>query len=205
MKTRDPVVISEERYRKQRAGKQLAGSSGYCSLPSVLLSFFSVCLFVPLSVTSVQHGHQALCEPIFLLTPFFLFNSIQARLLARQYKELNEKDMRKWEKKAEQDKMRYQEEMKHYIPAEDPTGGKKGKKQKKDPNAPKRNMSAYFLYSIDARPTVKIENPEASFGDIARLISQKFKALTAKERKIWDDKAVADKVRYTAEMIEYKN
>jgi hypothetical protein len=128
-----------------------------------------------------------------------------ARLLARQYKELNEKDMRKWEKKAEQDKMRYQEEMKHYIPAEDPTGGKKGKKQKKDPNAPKRNMSAYFLYSIDARPTVKIENPEASFGDIARLISQKFKALTAKERKIWDDKAVADKVRYTAEMIEYKN
>jgi hypothetical protein len=52
-------------------------------------------------------------------------------LLARKYKELAEKEMRKWEKKAEQDKMRYQEEMKHYIPAEDPTGGKKGKKQKK--------------------------------------------------------------------------
>jgi hypothetical protein len=51
--------------------------------------------------------------------------------LARKYKELAEKEMRKWEKKAEQDKMRYQEEMKHYIPAEDPTGGKKGKKQKK--------------------------------------------------------------------------
>jgi hypothetical protein len=52
-------------------------------------------------------------------------------LLARKYKELPEKEMRKWEKKAEQDKMRYQEEMKHYVPAEDPTGGKKGKKQKK--------------------------------------------------------------------------
>jgi hypothetical protein len=51
--------------------------------------------------------------------------------LARQYKELSEKDMRKWQKKAEQDKMRYQEEMTHYVPAEDPTGGKKGKKQKK--------------------------------------------------------------------------
>lgn len=35
--------------------------------------------------------------------------------------------MKKWEKKAEQDKMRYQEEMKTYVPAEDPTGGRKGK------------------------------------------------------------------------------
>jgi len=88
----------------------------------------------------------------------------QARILARQYKQLNEKETRKWEKKAEQDKLRYQEEMKHYIPMEDPTGGGR-KKAKKDPNAPKRNMSAYFLYSIEARPQVKADNPDASFGD----------------------------------------
>lgn len=96
--------------------------------------------------------------------------------------------------------------MKDYVPAEDPTGGmgKKGKKQKKDPNAPKRNMSAYFLYSIEARQAVKEENPEASFGDIARLISEKFKNLSEKERKIWDGKAAADKERYNAEIAEYK-
>lgn len=52
-------------------------------------------------------------------------------MLARKYKEMPEKEMRKWEKKAEQDKMRYQEEMKHYIPIDDPTGGKGKKKQKK--------------------------------------------------------------------------
>lgn len=100
--------------------------------------------------------------------------------------------------------MRYQDEMKDYIPTADPDGEKKGKKAKKDPNAPKRNMSAYFLYSIDARPTVKEENPDASFGDIARLISTKFKELSEKERKIWDDRAAADKERYNAEMAEYK-
>jgi high mobility group protein B2 len=97
--------------------------------------------------------------------------------------------------------------MKDYIPTEDPTGGtagKKGKKQKKDPNAPKRNMSAYFLYSIEARQSVKEENPDASFGDIARLISEKFKNLSEKERKIWDNKAAADKERYNAEIAEYK-
>jgi hypothetical protein len=125
--------------------------------------------------------------------------------LARQFKELPEKESKKWEKKAEGDKARYQEEMKHYIPAEDPTGGGGGKrkKAKKDPNAPKRNMSAYFLYSIEARPQVKAENPDASFGDIARLISSQFKNLTDKERKVWDDKATADKVRYDREMGSY--
>jgi hypothetical protein len=64
-------------------------------------------------------------------------------LLARKYKELPEKEMRKWEKKAEQDKMRYQEEMKHYVPAEDPTGGKKGKKQKKV-----RKEGIFYHYSF---------------------------------------------------------
>jgi len=126
-------------------------------------------------------------------------------LLARKYKELPEKEMRKWEKKAEQDKIRYQEEMKHYIPIEDPTGGGgKKKKAKKDPNAPKRNMSAYFLFSIAARAGVKTENPEASFGDIARLISAKFKQLPDKERKVWDSKAEADKARYEREIAIYR-
>mmetsp|Transcript_28796 Transcript_28796/g.54405 ORF Transcript_28796/g.54405 Transcript_28796/m.54405 type:complete len:100 (-) Transcript_28796:845-1144(-) len=40
------------------------------------------------------------------------------------------------------------------------------KKKKKDPNRPKRNMSAFFLYSNANRVRVKEENPEAKFGDI---------------------------------------
>ncbi|CAB9528317.1 group protein B1 [Seminavis robusta] len=127
-----------------------------------------------------------------------------ARTLAAQFKELPPGEKKKWEKKAAADKARYQEAMKHYVPTEDPTGGRKGKKAKKDPNAPKRNMSAYFLYSVSARPTVKEENPEASFGDIARIISAQFKALTPKERSKWDQKAADDKVRYQREMEAYK-
>ena len=126
--------------------------------------------------------------------------------MASQFKALPEKEQRKWEKKADADKVRYQDEMKHYIPVDDPTGGgggKKGKKAKKDPAAPKRNMSAYFLYSIEARPQVKADHPEASFGEIARHISERFKNLSEKERKIWDAKAVADKERYEREMSTY--
>lgn len=92
--------------------------------------------------------------------------------------------------------------MKHYVPIEE-EGGRK-KKAKKDPNAPKRNMSAYFLYSMFARPQVKNDNPEASFGSIARIISEQFKALPDKERKKWEKKAADDKERYQREMAAYK-
>ena len=114
--------------------------------------------------------------------------------------------MKKWEKKADADKARYAKEMETYVPTDDPTGGAggKSKRSKKDPNAPKRNMSAYFLYSVHIRPTIKEENPEASFGDIARLISQRFKTLDEKEKTQWEEKAADDKVRYQREMEDYR-
>ena len=126
---------------------------------------------------------------------------LQARILSAQYKALSDKEMKKWLKKAEADKIRYQNEMKGYVPTPEPGGRKK--KAKKDPNAPKRNMSAYFLYSMYARPQVKKDNPEASFGEIARLISEQFKKLSDKERKKWDKKAAEDKERYQKEMAAY--
>ena len=42
---------------------------------------------------------------------------------------------------------------------------KKATKAKKDPNAPKRGLSAYMFFSQDAREKVKTENPSASFGE----------------------------------------
>jgi hypothetical protein len=45
------------------------------------------------------------------------------------------------------------------------------KKAKKDPNKPKRNMSAFFLYSNANRDRVKEENPDAKFGDIVSVSS----------------------------------
>ena len=44
------------------------------------------------------------------------------------------------------------------------------KKKKKDPNRPKRNMSAFFLYSNANRARIKEENPEAKFGDIVSCL-----------------------------------
>ena len=133
------------------------------------------------------------------------FESFQARILAKQFKELPAKEVRKWVKKAEEDKARYQEEMKDYVPNERVAASKKAnKKQKKDPSAPKRSMSSYFLFSIDVRPKIKAQHPEASFGDVARLISDAFKKLSDKEKKYWEKRAAEDKARYNREMEEYR-
>ncbi|KAL7525598.1 hypothetical protein ACHAWF_001434, partial [Thalassiosira exigua] len=80
---------------------------------------------------------------------------------------------------------------------------KKKKKAKKDPNAPKRNMSSFFLYSNATRADVRATNPDAKFGQIAQIISRHFKALPEEERAYWDQKAAEAKVRYQREMAIY--
>ena len=52
---------------------------------------------------------------------------------------------------------------------EKPKKKRKGKKKAKDPNKPKRNMSAFFLYSNANRDRVKAENPDAKFGEIVSV------------------------------------
>lgn len=94
--------------------------------------------------------------------------------------------------------------MADYVPMDDPTSGKR-KKKKKDPNAPKKALSAYFLFSMAERPKVKAENPDIKFGDIARMISARYKAMSDSERAKWDKKAAAEKERYAEEMEEYRS
>ena len=83
-------------------------------------------------------------------------------------------------------------------------GGDKTKK-KRDPNAPKQNMSAFILYCNAVRNEFRAANPNVPFGDVGKLLSANFKALTAEERATWDDKAATDKARYHKEMAEYSS
>ena len=131
-----------------------------------------------------------------------------AKILSVEFKNLKAKESAKWQKLADKDKERYLREMENYTPPSDESdsddGKKKKKKKVKDPNAPKRNQSAFFLYSNATRNDVKNANPEVSFGGIAKIISVNFKALSASERDYWDKKAAADKERYQREMAAYQ-
>ena len=84
---------------------------------------------------------------VFYLTPLFPSHQ-QAKLLSVEFKQISAEEREKWDKLAREDKERYQREMEDYEPPSDDEEEVTKKKRKKDPNAPKRNMSAYFTSSI---------------------------------------------------------
>jgi hypothetical protein len=47
-------------------------------------------------------------------------------------------------------------------------------KKKKDPNAPKRPLAAYMFFCKETRPKVKEELPESTFGEIGRILGQRW-------------------------------
>jgi len=76
--------------------------------------------------------------------------------------------------------------------------------RKKDPNAPKRALSAFFFFSHDRRPDVQQSHPDWKVGQVAQELGRYWKALTEEERQIYDRKALGDKERYAEEMRNYK-
>jgi hypothetical protein len=74
----------------------------------------------------------------------------------------------------------------------------------KDPNAPKRPLSGYMLFSNDKRDEVRKANPEMKMPDIAKELGKMWNELKEKKKKHYMDKASEDKKRYDAEMAEYR-
>ncbi|KAJ5918857.1 Non-histone chromosomal protein 6 [Penicillium verhagenii] len=77
-------------------------------------------------------------------------------------------------------------------------------RRKKDPNAPKRGLSAYMFFANDNRDAVREENPGITFGQVGKTLGDKWKALTESERKPYDEKAATDKKRYEEEKAKYQ-
>ncbi|CAD7670300.1 unnamed protein product [Nyctereutes procyonoides] len=86
---------------------------------------------------------------------------------SERWKIMSAKEKSKFEDMAKSDKARYDREMKNYVP---PKGDKKGKK--KDPNAPKRPPSAFFLFCSEHHPKIKSEHPGLSIGDTAKKLGE---------------------------------
>jgi len=76
-------------------------------------------------------------------------------------------------------------------------------KKKKDPNAPKRGLSAYMFFANDQRDNVREENPGISFGQVGKVLGDRWKALSEKQRQPYEAKAQADKKRYEDEKAKY--
>ncbi|OJJ51558.1 hypothetical protein ASPZODRAFT_12376 [Penicilliopsis zonata CBS 506.65] len=76
--------------------------------------------------------------------------------------------------------------------------------RKKDPNAPKRGLSAYMFFANENREKVREENPGISFGQLGRALGEKWKSLDDEARRPYEEKAAADKKRYEDEKSSYQ-
>jgi len=119
---------------------------------------------------------------------------------SERWKVMSDKEKQRFHNLAEKDKARFNKEMSTYVP---PKGTKKGKK-KKDPNAPKRALSAFFWFCADERPKAREVRPDASVGDIAKELGEKWKNCPADLKKKYEALALKDKQRYERENSAYK-
>lgn len=83
------------------------------------------------------------------------------------------------------------------------TEKKKSSRKKKDPNAPKRSLSAYMFFANENRDIVRAENPGITFGQVGKMLGDKWKAMTPTDKEPYESKAAADKKRYEKEKAEY--
>lgn len=73
----------------------------------------------------------------------------------------------------------------------------------RDPNAPKRNLSAYMIYLNSVRENVVKENPGMSSVEIMKEQSMMWKALNDEERMPFKKKAEAEKAKYSKRLERY--
>ncbi|XP_044078093.1 high mobility group-T protein-like isoform X1 [Siniperca chuatsi] len=115
---------------------------------------------------------------------------------SERWKTMSAKEKGKFEDLARQDKARYEREMMSYVPVR---GGKK--KKFKDPNAPKRPPSAFFIFCSDFRPKVKGETPGLSIGDVAKRLGEMWNSTAAEDKQPYEKKAAKLKEKMSQHIV----
>jgi len=82
-------------------------------------------------------------------------------------------------------------------PAKKAKKTKKAKKSKKE--GPKRAATAFVYFSKANRASVVKENPDATFGEVGKLLGEAWQNTKAADRKKFEAEAAKDKVRYNKE------
>lgn len=118
---------------------------------------------------------------------------------SERWKTMSSKEKCKFEDLAKQDKARYEREMMSYVP---PRGGKK--KKFKDPNAPKRPPSAFFIFCSEFRPKVKSESPGLTIGEVAKRLGEMWNGTSAEDKQPYEKKASKLKEKYEKEVAAYR-
>ncbi|KAH6936682.1 hypothetical protein HPB50_020589 [Hyalomma asiaticum] len=119
---------------------------------------------------------------------------------AERWKTMSDGEKKRFHQMADKDKKRFDSEMADYKP---PKGDKsKKRKRAKDPNAPKRPLSAFFWFCNDERPNVRQENPDSSVGEVAKELGRRWNEVGDDVKAKYEGLAAKDKARYEKASIQ---
>lgn len=122
-------------------------------------------------------------------------------MVSEAWRTLEPSERQKFEEMSREDKERYDIEKQNYVP---PPGMALTSKRKRDPDAPKRPMSAYLSYANKLRGKVKSENPDCSNGEISKILSNMWKGMSDDQRKEYKDNEQMLWDIYREKMVEWK-
>merc|ERR1712072_1525117 len=109
---------------------------------------------------------------------------------------------------AAKDAKRFASAMKSYTPpppskrSEGDTKTRK-KRRKKDPNAPKRALTAYVFFLQKRRPELTAKRPNWKFTDIGKKLGSEWGSMTDSQKKSFVALAAKDAKRFATEMESY--
>ncbi|KAM8947693.1 TOX high mobility group box family member 3 isoform 2-T2 [Pelodytes ibericus] len=89
-----------------------------------------------------------------------------------------------------------------------PDSGKKPKtpkkKKKKDPNEPQKPVSAYALFFRDTQAAIKGQNPNATFGEVSKIVASMWDGLGEEQKQVYKRKTEAAKKDYLKALAAYR-
>lgn len=78
------------------------------------------------------------------------------------------------------------------------------KKKKKDPNEPQKPVSAYALFFRDTQAAIKGQNPNATFGEVSKIVASMWEGLDPEHKNVYKKKTELAKKEYLKQLAAYR-
>uniref|UniRef100_A0A3Q3IYN1 HMG box domain-containing protein n=2 Tax=Monopterus albus TaxID=43700 RepID=A0A3Q3IYN1_MONAL len=78
------------------------------------------------------------------------------------------------------------------------------KKKRKDPNEPVKPVSAYALFFRDTQANIKAQNPNATFGEVSKIVASMWDGLGEEQKQVYKKKTETAKKDYLKQLAAYR-
>lgn len=117
-----------------------------------------------------------------------------AKELGRRWAQIDPALKADYERRYQESRRQYEQAMAAYKP----------QKKKKDPNAPKQPLSAYFIFSSEERLKVKNENPSYSICEVAKELGRRWADMAPDVKQRYQQMAEEGRQKYDQQMAAYR-